>query len=72
MNLPQSEYTAGRFFFEKITSSSNEQIFTCGSGVTASILALASIIAGFEKVKVYDGSWSEWGADKNLPIETSK
>jgi len=41
---------------------------TCGSGVTASILALALAILGHRQISVYDGSWSEWGADKTLPI----
>ena len=41
---------------------------TCGSGVTASILALALAMVGHRRVSVYDGSWSEWGADKSLPI----
>lgn len=41
---------------------------TCGSGVTASILALALEILGHRHTSVYDGSWSEWGADEELPI----
>ncbi len=41
---------------------------TCGSGVTASIAALALAILGHRHVSVYDGSWSEWGADESLPI----
>ena len=43
---------------------------TCGSGVTASILALALAVIGHKHTSVYDGSWSEWGADEKLPIET--
>ncbi|WP_440616689.1 sulfurtransferase [Cysteiniphilum sp. 6C5] len=36
-------------------------IFTCGSGVTACILAAAATIVGYHNISVYDGSWSEWG-----------
>ncbi len=43
---------------------------TCGSGVTASILALALAILGHRRTSVYDGSWTEWGADAALPIKT--
>lgn len=43
---------------------------SCGSGVTASILMLALNLLGHRHVAVYDGSWSEWGADDSLPIET--
>jgi len=43
-------------------------ITTCGSGVTAPILNLALGVAGHEQMRVYDGSWAEWGADEKLPI----
>lgn len=45
-------------------------ITTCGSGVTASTLALALARLGRTDVAVYDGSWSEWGALPDTPITT--
>lgn len=36
-------------------------VFSCGSGLTACILALGAELTGREGLQVYDGSWSEWG-----------
>ena len=43
-------------------------ICSCGSGVTACILAFALQRIGFEDVAVYDGSWCEWGLPGDLPV----
>ncbi|MFN0219460.1 MAG: 3-mercaptopyruvate sulfurtransferase [Hyphomicrobium sp.] len=45
-------------------------VTTCGSGVTASMLALALAAVGQTNAAVYDGSWAEWGQDNGLPIAT--
>ncbi len=45
-------------------------ITTCGSGVTAAILALALERIGKTDWSVYDGSWAEWGQFPTLPIAT--
>ena len=45
-------------------------ITTCGSGVTACVLALALYQIGKTDAAVYDGSWSEWGMYGDLPIAT--
>jgi thiosulfate/3-mercaptopyruvate sulfurtransferase len=37
------------------------QVFTCGSGVTACILAMANKIINDKNPIIYDGSWSEYG-----------
>jgi thiosulfate/3-mercaptopyruvate sulfurtransferase len=48
----------------------NQKIFYCGTGVTASVLALAADQAGQKNFSVYDGSWAEWGMQsENYPIE---
>ena len=46
-------------------------VTTCGSGVTAAGLTLALAILGKTDIRLYDGSWSEWGAS-DAPIESSE
>lgn len=43
-------------------------VASCGSGVTAAILALALARLGNPDVAVYDGSWSEWASDPTRPV----
>lgn len=47
-------------------------IASCGSGVTASVVVLALTTLGVNGVSLYDGSWSEWGARTDLPIEPAQ
>lgn len=53
-----------RAAFEKAGVDLSKPIVnSCGSGVTAAILALAQSVAGHDGAAVYDGSWTEWGAE---------
>lgn len=79
INLP---YTAvlenGKFkqketlntIFSNLQIDDNPLIFTCGSGITACILMLASELVSNNPKAVYDGSWTEWASEKETPINT--
>ena len=54
--------------FEAVAPKKNGVIFSCGSGVTACILALGATLAGYEDICVYDGSWTEWAGSIDLPV----
>lgn len=80
LNLPfQSLIKDNRLrpIFELVTAIENAGIdvskpviSSCGSGVTAAFLNLALVEIGVQSLRLYDGSWAEWGADADFPIET--
>ncbi|EEF48771.1 thiosulfate sulfertansferase, putative [Ricinus communis] len=58
--------------FDQEGISLESPVFTsCGTGVTACILALGMHRLGKQDVPVYDGSWTEWGAHPDTPVDTS-
>jgi len=42
-------------------------VTTCGSGVTACVILFGAHLLGKRDMQLYDGSWSEWGADPDTP-----
>jgi len=56
-----------RLFGEAGLDPSKPFIASCGSGVTATSLIFAAHLLGSDGGKLYDGSWSEWGADAATP-----
>jgi thiosulfate/3-mercaptopyruvate sulfurtransferase len=80
-NLPQSELfnpdnswkqgEALRAAFDAAgVDLSKPMVTTCGSGITACVLLFGAELLGKQDVMLYDGSWSEWGADPDTPKAT--
>lgn len=64
---PASELKA---VFEKAgIDPAKPMMTTCGSGVSAAILALAVETMGHGVPRLYDGSWTEWGSNPDAPKE---
>lgn len=57
--LPKQELEAK---FKALAKPEEPIIFSCGSGITACVLALGATMAGYKNISVYDGSWTEWGS----------
>ena len=56
--------------FEKYNISKDSEILNyCGGGIAATLNAFVLHQLGFEKLKVYDNSLSEWAMDTSLPME---
>lgn len=79
VNLPFAEVLDGdqfkspdelaEIFSNLLPEQSSRLVFSCGSGITACIILLASVICGYQQQILYDGSWADWGSDLTLPIE---
>lgn len=54
-----------------LPSDSQQAVFSCGSGITACIILMAAVIAGYDTNVLYDGSWTDWGSNPSLPVATS-
>ena len=50
--------------------SSRQVITYCGGGIAATSVAFVLAMLGYDKVKVYDNSLTEWAADPSLPMQT--
>jgi thiosulfate/3-mercaptopyruvate sulfurtransferase len=56
-----------RLFAEAGIDPTRPFVASCGSGVTANSLIFAAHLIGNDDTRLYDGSWSEWGADPATP-----
>jgi len=56
-----------RLFDEAGVDPEEPFVASCGSGVTANSLIFAAHLLGNDRTRLYDGSWSEWGADPATP-----
>ncbi|MCK5189547.1 MAG: 3-mercaptopyruvate sulfurtransferase [Methylococcales bacterium] len=84
INIPYANLTDGEqqtlisnnklktLFEENHVDLSQPIVTTCGSGVSAAVLALALYQLGLTEIPVYDGSWAEWGRQNDTPKQTNE
>ncbi|MEU2395539.1 sulfurtransferase [Streptomyces sp. NPDC007369] len=60
--------------FRALAGSRERLYFSCGSGVTACVLALGAVLAGYpsDALAVYDGSWTDWAMRPERPAVTGR
>jgi thiosulfate/3-mercaptopyruvate sulfurtransferase len=66
----QSPGEIRRLFADAGIDPARPFVASCGSGVTANSLIFAAHLLGGDSARLYDGSWSEWGADPATPKVT--
>ncbi len=81
INLPYTEVLQdGKFkplpelktIFKTLANDNRPFVFTCGSGVTACIILLASELVMQHENAVYDGSWTEWATKEGAYYHTAE
>lgn len=81
VNLPFGDLQRGglmrpagelREAFAALTGDRERLYFSCGSGVTACVLALGATLAGYSSLAVYDGSWTDWAMRPERPAVTGR
>lgn len=70
-NIPYTDLLNGNTFrsiaelseiFNNLVKAESQLVFSCGSGITACILALGATLCNYKNLIVYDGSWTEYGS----------